>query len=295
MASASPPERNPFSRPTSSHVPSPSTTGPVIQNRSRSASLEQLTKYPYLYEAAIKRPAVYESPYAVGGGFTQAWLPNPATAPPRHVRTTSISQEYLMKRTPSQQAHVKAHVRHVSTDKATSQQRKQRETQNRQLESKQRALMPPPIPPSASLSLENQQTLPQMHHNQSFHPELYHQQQTYTRPPAFPEFHSPYDPPSHTYSNLLHQDHGSFPSSHSFQPPGLQFQSPRDFQLQMQRDTQQGKEPGGYEAFMREMQEVGNVHPHSHGSQDGPEHGSPLRQGMRAAGGEMLPMMRDQY
>ena len=66
----------------------------------------------------------------------------------------------------------------------------------------------------------------------------------------------------------------------------------------MQREAQQSKESAGYEAFLREMQEVGNVHPHAHSRSDVPvggDSGSPLRQGMRAAGGEMLPMMRDQY
>ncbi|MCJ1395849.1 hypothetical protein MMC18_008735 [Xylographa bjoerkii] len=300
MSSGTPPGRNPFSRRSSSHhIPSPTSFGPVInQNRSRSASIEVLIKYPYLYEAALKRPAVYQSPYATGGGFTKEWLPNPAAAPSQRLRTISLSQDFLMQRTPSQQEYVKTHVRHVSAEKALFQQQQQQEIQKRQLELKQQALMPPPISPPVPLDLGSHHPMQQMTHSQSFQPQAFHQHQPFSRPQQFVDFQPPYNPPSHTYPHLFHQDLGPFPSTHTYQPPGLQFQSPRDFQLQMQREAQQSKESAGYEAFLREMQEVGNVHPHAHSRSDvtaGGDSGSPLRQGMRAAGGEMLPMMRDQY
>ena len=293
MGSGTPTGRNPFSRPSSAQQLLHTLNDPTTQNRSRSASIVALAKYPYLHDAALKRPRVYVSPYAPGGGFTEAWLPNPTAPKPKHSRQISLSQEFLMKRTPSEKEQVKSHthVRQVSADKAILQKQHQEQMQKRQQELKQQTQMPPPIP----LSLETHQTMPpHLVHTQPF------QYPIYPRPQTYSDYQNPFPPPSHAYPDLLHQDHTPFPSTHSYQPPGLQFQSPRDFQLQMQRETQHGKEAGSYEAFLREMQEVGNLHshPHRHNSGDsggGGDSGSPLRQGMRAAGGEMLPMMRDQY
>lgn len=298
MASSTPPARNPFSRPSSGHLPSPTLLGPVSQSRSRSASIEVLVKYPYLYEAALNRPAVYQSPYAIEGGFTKEWLPNPAAAAPQRPRNMSLSQEFLMKRTLSQQEHVKTHVRHISAEKAVLQQQQQQEVLKRQLELKHQALMPPPISPPVPLDLGTHHSMQDMSHHQVFQSQEYDQHHPYSRLQSFTDFHTPYTQSSHNFSNLLPNGLGPFPSNHIYQPPGLQFQSPRDFQLQMQREAQQSKSSGSYEAFLREMQEAGTVHSHSRNHSDvvaGGESGSPLRQGMRAAGGEMLPMMRDQY
>ena len=52
-----------------------------------------------------------------------------------------------------------------------------------------------------------------------------------------------------------------------------------------------------YDPWLGDMRPVGHVHPSPHEDSDtgGGESGSPLRKGMRAAGGEMLPMMGNQY
>ena len=264
------------------------------QHRLRSDSMTALAKYPYLLKSALERPAVYVSPYAPGGGFTEAFLPDPDAFKTQRPRTVSFSQDFFEKCTPSLQEHVKTHVRQVSTDKAVLQQQQQQEIQKRQQELKQQAIMPPPV----SLGLENHSTMqPLMVHTHGF-PQPFHTHHSYDRPRAAYSDYNAYNLPPNSYPDLLEHDPGNIfpPPQQSFVPPGLQFQNPRDFQLQMQREAQL-KRPGSYESFLREMQEVENVHNHRHGGQNkgGGESGSPLRQGMRAAGGEMLPMMRDQY
>jgi hypothetical protein len=318
-------DSNSISRPSSSHQPTTSLHDLDAQARSRSTSVTvlaknpTLAKYPFLMEAAMKRPAVYQSPYAPGGGFTEAWLPHPNAPKPKHIRNVSISQDFLMKRTPSQQEvlKTKTHIRQVSADKALLQHKQHVEQQKRQQELKQHVNMPPPM--SLSLDTSTHTMHPSLVHTQPFQPHPFTPQSF--GPHTLADFQSSFTPSHSAYPGLLHQNHDSFHANHNhtYPPPGLQFQSPRDFQLQMQREMRRGSKGGGlgagglggggmgngglgtssrYEDFLRgmAMHEGEGRHPHSHGGQDdgGDTAGSPLRQGMRG-GGEMLPMMRDQY
>lgn len=80
-------------------------------------NLHPAAKYPYLHYADKKRARVYQSPYAPEGGFTALWLPNPHHHQHQTTPRSSLSQEFLLQRTPSQQEHVHQHVRQLSAGK----------------------------------------------------------------------------------------------------------------------------------------------------------------------------------
>lgn len=276
---------NPFSRPSSSssHKQIPAI---VSGARSRSDSVEALSKYPYLYQAALKRPAVYQSPYPPEGGFSAAYQPKAEGDCQEARKALGLSEEFLMKRTPSQQEHCKNHVRQLSADKVN-----QRQQQTRQ-EAQQRPIMPPPH---------------QVHRPHSYLPPL---RTTYQQPPYQQHSYSP-SLPQVISADLLHNHnsspHSYSPQQHSFQgsqhhpqfyhpqsPAGLQFQSPQDFQQQMQRDGQsQWHRTTSYENFLNRLHNsASESHSHPAGVENR-EGTGPLRQGMRGGGGEMLPMMGD--
>jgi hypothetical protein len=259
-----------------------------------------ISNYPYLREAAANRPAVYKSPYAPGGGFTEvaeAWLPKQFASKIRRPRTMSISEDFLKHRTQSQREAVKGHIRKISTDKAMAQFVEQ---QQRQLAQKQRNVMPPP----QANHLHQQHIPPQM--VPDFLSHEFSPAHLYSRSPTFPDFGQSFNSPTPSYSDLVHPPH-TFSDDHPFQPPDLQFSSPQDFQLQMQRESHSQsqvliKEEPAYDTFLQGLRHPAHPHPHGHGGQDvvhgsssDGTSGSPLRQGMRGAGGEMLPMMQDRY
>jgi hypothetical protein len=289
---ASPPQ------PPLSHQSSFEGANAMVEARSRSDSIKALVPYPYLYEAAMARPAVYQSPYAPGGGFTESWLPNPRAAKPIRPRAPSLSQEYLNNRTASQREGLKGHVRQISTEKAMTQKLEMERRQMEQMQKRASAenQFPFPLSPLPPAMMQNNGFPPQYH------------QEGFPRSPPFPDLHPPFPPPSNV-TNILHHDHHLFGAGPQYQAPGLQFSSPHDFQLQMQREAHHSKisppnnGPRGYDAFMKSLQAIGSTHPHSHGGQDTvgeyPADGmatSPgLKQGMRNAGGEMLPVMQDRH
>ena len=289
--------RNPFSPSVSSfgqqQLPIPH--NPPPETRKRSDSVEALAKYPYLHAAALKRPPVYQSPYPAEGGFAPEYLPHPTSIEKDRLRHSSLSEEFLMHRTPSQQEQVKAHVRKISEDKAIRQRQAQLEQQRRQA-------MPPPQ------LHQPQKTYPYMPpHNFQSQPYHNHQNlslsQVLSPEPSFqsnystnPYSHHPYTqdvhPPSHFHSSYTQPQHHS--------PTGLQFQSPQDFQMQMLREAEHHEQSdwpkgnGSYESFLRNLQHTGNGHTRSD-SGGAKEAGSPLRRGMRDGGGEMLPMMDERF
>ena len=292
MSSTSPTTQSPFSRPSTSHQTPPSSAHSSVGSRSRSDSMKAIAKYPYLQEAAAQRPAVYQSPYAPGSGITDAWLPNPQ--PPKTIRprSGSLAQDFLNRQSPGQREAVRGHVRTISTEKAMLQQleaeRRQREHQQRFRNNK----MGPPISPSLLQNSAFADSFPF---------------RSFSNSPGLPDFGPTY-PNTHTFG--LNQQHDSvqYPSFNN-QAHGLQFSSPQDFQLQMQREAEvQAAKPAlmtheknSYRAFVRDLTSGVGMLPHGHPGQemtlDGPggdgTSGSPLRRGMRAAGTEMLPMMQD--
>lgn len=101
------------------HVPAPA-PGPT--------PLHPSARYPYLHHADKKKARVYQSPYAPEGGFTPLWMPNPepdhsSGGPHHHAKKhsrSSLSQEFLLQRTPSQRETVNRHVRAISTGKVAN-------------------------------------------------------------------------------------------------------------------------------------------------------------------------------
>ncbi|MCJ1307357.1 Lysine-specific demethylase 4B [Agyrium rufum] len=138
MSVALPPNvlRNPLSRSSSSgssRAASSKMHGPVFAESARSDSVQALAKYPYLHDAALRRPAVYQSPYKQGGGISASYMSTPpALLKEESSKGSSLSEEFLLKRTPSQREAVKAHVRQMSQDIALKQQQAKEEMQKKQ-------------------------------------------------------------------------------------------------------------------------------------------------------------------
>ena len=362
-----------YSRPSTSHPTPPSSSHSGAHHpRPRSDSFKAIARYPYLIECAAQRPAVYQSPYAPGGGINEAWMSNPKPTPKlRRPRTGSLAQDFLMKRTPSQREAVKGHVRTISTEKAVQQQQEAERRQREQAQQRHQRNL-------ASAAANAGSPTSMLPPNPLFQSDAF-PSRSFSASPPFGDFgaSSTY-PHSHPYSALLGNDSsptspdnalysspttfGPHPQSYynsaqttpnapnnsgsgsTARPPGssgstsgsgggLPFSTPHDFQLHMQRETEARnvaasganaftgpKLPLGlvthdrnsYHAFVRDLQSSrGGMHAqsgrHSRRATDddgdmmvgvegpgaeGPS-GSPLRRGLRAAGGEMLPMMQD--
>lgn len=257
--------------------------------------MKMVAKYPYLQQCASRRDAVYQSPYLPGPtfGITEAYLPveNRPTKPMRP-RAGSLAQDYLNKQPPSQRERVQGHVRTISTEKAMLQAQESERRQREHSERHRRNSSKIHAPLSPSL-LQNSAIADDL---------------SFPNSPGFSDFGPSY-PNHHSYGSMLPQDPLHYPQSFHHHSAGLQFSSPQEFQLQMQRESQAPKPPlmthekNSYRAFVDNFQSSNTVGmlAHSHPSQemdidthhgDGTS-GSPLRRGMRAAGGEMLPMMQD--
>ena len=215
-----------------------------------------LAQYPYLLAADKQRARIYQSPYAHEGGFTAPWLPCPEKR--ETPRSLGLSEEFLMQRTPSQQEHVKTHVRQMSQEKALQQQQQKIIQQQQQQHQKQKAFQ-----------LQQSQTHVQMAQTQ-FEPFPY-PQQNYDYQPQYAPQSNPYQQPQYAFQ----------------QQPGLQFQSPQDFQLQVRKEVQQPdwtKGHNSYENFLKGWENAGG-----HVSRPN----SQLKHEMGGGGSEMLPMMGD--
>lgn len=283
MGGSATPNVNPFSRPPSSHQSPPAfaQSTPSLRVATEDACDPVVAKYPYLYAAHKQRPKVYQSPFISEGGFTTHYLPNAVKRLTEPLKVPSLSEDFLMKRTVSQQEILRNHKRQISDDKLRHQN-----DQHQSIVPKQtsQTMAPPPS-------------------HTSFHP----LQQT-TQPPFYPpqNFQYEYPPPP-----PLHPD----PQSSVFNPTsctltlqqqqaGLQFQSPHDFQMQMQREAQQHEwaraQQSGYDHFFRGLHSAAT---HGHEGHievgraitvTGPTQGSPLKYELES-GGEMLPMMGDRF
>jgi len=304
MMGAKPPAvKSPFATPKPAQQSPSALHTPVAHAKSAQRPLDPfLEKYPYLREANKHRPAVYQSPYAPGGGFATAWLPNPDAPLPNHSRT--LSQDFLMQRSSSQQEKVSTHMRRQS-ETSEQFQRDRIRSQQEQLENMhhQRSYdqqpptqlyssMPPPISPTYT----TMQPSPRGETNRQYQ--------------QYPKQHSPpiastsysYDlslqPYARQYTDPYAVMHNSPPPQHQAQQRrpsfGLQYQSPQDFQLQMQRESQSGA--GGFDHFFKGLQNAaaaGHQRAGSHGG-NGAGQGSPIKSEM-GNGGEMLPVMRERF
>ena len=300
MSSGSPASR-PNSRPQSSqwdassiHGPIPTTSpGPnqtsAIEGRARSASVKALVAYPYLHEAAMNRPAVYQSPYAPGSGFTEAWKTDKTATvqPTSRSRSTSLMQDFLSKATPSQREAVKGHVRTISTDRAVTQQKEAEKRVQEQKRSSYFAPAPAPVHSSATSGIlsPNIFDTPNAHSGQS----------------PFPEFNTYVAPPS-GLSQAVSPNPLNFGLSQLHTQAPLQYSSPQDFQAQMQRAAQKPRVLTNFDHLMRGLQQHSECsvqsslpnlhgHPQSESCSGDDTSGSPLRGGFEGRGKEMLPMM----
>ena len=280
------PAKSPFVRPKPDKNSPTSAESPPAPVATTKRPLDPyLESFPYLCEANKERPAVYQSPYAPGGGFTAAWMPNPNAPLPNPPQT--LSQGFLMQRSSSQQEKVNTHMRQCSEHVAQVQRDKIR-LQQEQLENMQRQRTHYQQPQSQVYS---SMPAPSVGSRSQQHPPTAH----YSSP--MPNNHYSYDlsPPPFTHPhNLMHNS----PPLEA-QPPrrptyGLQFQSPQDFQMQMQRESQQSS--NGFDHFFKGLQNAAAAGHQRVGSQGGGGggHGSPIKSEM-GNGGEMLPMMKERY
>ena len=286
-------------------------------------------KYTYLHDAEKARPQVYQSPYALEGGFTPAYMPAPAAVPKTRPRGPSISEEYLMTRTPSEQeqisqktmeAKIKAQQfqqqQQLQRRQSLSQSQTQGHSQNRGNSIKEEYQPPQHVQMSAIQQPQPayNNPSPQAYQNPYTKPQSYQQYNHYSPSYATSSLH--HQQPPHQYHQPYHHHQSPTYSTHFPQAPTYQanhdqqqaqYQSPQDFQMQLQREAQHSPQGGWLDQFSRGLQNAAN-HGGSQGvpayngassyggigySSGGGGQGSPLKYEMGGAGTEMLPMMRE--
>lgn len=260
----------PSSRSQSFSQPSPKFAPPASPVRPTSVDIcdPVVAKYPYLLAAYQARPKVYQSPYASEGGFTTSFLPNATIQKPGPSRSRSLSEDFLMKRSISQQEILKTHKRQISESKPGF--------QNNELQTKR------PLQQSPVQSV--------MHSFPPHHPTQQHAPSNSYYPPHQYQYDFPHN--QNSYHQPQHSVYGPLPHSPQH-ATGLQFQSPQEFQMQMQREVQQHewtKAQDGFDSFFKGLQNAAN----GQGVGATQTQGSPLKYEM-GGGGEMLPMMRDRF
>lgn len=287
-----------------------------IQELKRVSHLPLPEKFIYLHEAEKARPQVYQSPYEVGGGFTAPYLPAPAALSKSRPRGPSISEDFLMKRTPSQQKSVAAKM---SEDKARYLQQQNEHVQ------RHKSINQPQHPIYSSQQLHHQRnhsqpqnlrisTVPQPHSSSSTHASHtsssyfdshstnpYHKNSPYSTHNYSPNYSlttTHHQPPQQYNQHQSHYQQSPQPSfssqAYAQQPTGLQYQSQQEFEMQMKLEAQRPSY-SGYDNFLRGMQHAAGGHnqqPSTQGYSSMPgAQGSPLKREF-GNGGEMLPMMK---
>lgn len=318
--------------PPSARPIAPSNQVTVSRNDKKGVStLELPANWYYLHEAEKERPKCYQSPYAPDGAITLAC--SPANEVPADTSNTNsgLSQSFLMQRTPSQQEQVRGHIRRISDTKVKQQQEKirqqqqelsrlaqEREKQQQELHRERQALASASISPLSASQLQNRHASP-IHSYNDFSSSYNYQSSPYvSNHHSHSHAHSPTNRGNNSYSipspqNSYHQSNHSLPSpwSHHSSPGsagggGLQYQSPQEFRLQMQREAQQNSEWTTFKSqqtdfnnFYRGLQTAAAQHPNPSSPtgarvlDGGGTAGSPLKYEFAGSGGEMLPMMRD--
>lgn len=317
--------KNPFTRPPSAHKPAPAQGNNIeqLQKASGTSTIPLPEEYIYLHEADKLRPAVYQSPYAQGGGFTSAYQPLYTALPQGRQQSGSLSKDFLMKRTPSQQELVKSRLMRdrevmIKRQQEVSQRQWDRE---REIERRKVQHQPPhqsattnPQSSSPSVQPNNlaRQDPPPPPQQSYYHPPTYHYdsysayqnplQHQYSTPISINPTHS-IQSPTYAAPDSHYTASHNYNYSHSRPPGGLQFQSPQDFQMQMQREAQQQewtKSQGSFDHFFRGLQNAaatggGNEGPSGYGSGGGgSQAGSPLK-AEKGDGREMLPVMGGRF
>ncbi|KAL8938299.1 MAG: hypothetical protein Q9211_003277 [Gyalolechia sp. 1 TL-2023] len=314
----------------------PASVGPIASSKQVAVSrgdkkevstLDVPANWHYLHEAEKERPKYYQSPYAPDGAITIAC--SAANEAPADIGRTnsSLSESFLMQRTPSQQEQVRGHIRRISDTKVRMQQEKirqqqeelrrlaqQREQQQQQLYRERQALASSTINPLSASQLHNPHTSP-IHSYNDFSSGYNYNSNPYASS-HHSHAHSPTHRGNHAYSapspqGFHQQSNHNLPGPWSNHSPtesggGLQYQSPQEFRLQMQREAQQHSEWTTFKSqqtdfnnFYRGLQTAAAQLPNSSSSagggvlEGGGTAGSPLKYEFAGSGGEMLPMMRD--
>lgn len=243
-----------------------------------------LEKYPYLREASKLRPATYQSPYDSGGCFTSAYLPNPQA--PTNIPQISISEEFLMARSSTEQQKVRNYRLQIR-DSSAQRQREEILRQQAKLQNQQRQRQFSQARPVQSYVKTNQSP------SVNYQPQHHRPSQQYSAPLHSHNSYA-YDLSPPPYLHAQSYLHNSSPLHQSYPTSGLQYQSPQDFQMQMQRESQRNGNGGSFDHFFKGLQNAaaaGHERAGSYGGGSGGQ-GSPLKTEM-GNGGEMLPMMRD--
>ena len=318
--------------------PTPTSTSALTQEPKGVSRLNISEKFTYLHEAEKARPQVYQSPYAPEGGFTSPYLPLPAITRKSRPRGTSISQDYLMKRSSSQQEAVNRRIEDERANFRREAQEAARQEEHRQAQRRRResfeathsrsnsfhsaygqpqpqhlplsAFQQPSSPYAAQHSFQSYQSPyqnPLSFQNHTQYPSSYTNHNTPTNhlhssSHQYQQLQS-YQQPPHPHSPIF-QSHNSHHHSPLLPPEGLQFQSPQEFQLQMQREASQNSPHSSYDHFFRGLQHAaasnygfgpagsgsGGV---GSGNGNGGGQGSPLSNEWNGGGAQMLPVMRE--
>ncbi|KAI4203884.1 MAG: hypothetical protein LQ350_001506 [Teloschistes chrysophthalmus] len=275
----------------------------------------------YLHRAEKERPKMYQSPYAAKQASTATGLPANGKSSTEDPNKPSLSETFLMQRTPSQQEQVRGLIRTNSDARDKMQKerlRQQREEANPVLQHKRDSSEQQPPQHRLAMAPTSTNSLPAPHYHPRYPDQLqnphhspthsyndmstaYNHRQYPDPYAANPHAHSPthYGNPFTANANRLPSPWSSNPSPPV--PAGLQYESPQNFKLSMQREAQRqaewsSKSPSfqrpDLDNFYRGLQSAAAGH--SPGAVNGVNggQGSPLKYEM-LGGGEMLPMMRD--
>ena len=301
-------------------TPSAQSRNPPAKGFSR---LDLDSKYVYLHDAEKARPAVYQSPYEAGGGFSEAYLPVPAVEGKPRPPTRSISEAFLMTRTPSEQGTVTARM---SEDKAKFLQQRMNsnprpQTMGGPLQEASRGFSQhrahhsqPPVLPMAAFS--RQDSYPSYPSSPSYFDQQLQSPSSVQYPNGTFQ-----PPPFHTPTHQLQSRYNYHQVSYSRQPaydqtysvPKPSYQSPTEFQRQMLHEAQR---PAAHDVRFQEFSQqlkhaaTEQVRPpspttpwyygstgHNRGGSGGSidlghgHAGSPLRHELGNIGHEMLPQM----
>lgn len=315
MASSVPPRKIP-SRPPSV-TPQP-VANPIALLRDAQKGISNLdipVSWLYLHRAEKERPKTYQSPYAAKQAFAAIGLPANSTSSCEDPSKPSLSETFLMQRTLSQQEQVRGHIRKTSDARNQMQKerlRQQPEEINAMTQRKRESTEQQLHQNRLVMAHTNINSLPAPHHQHRYpdHSPIhsYNDMSTtynhhhYPDPyAANPHAHSPthYGNPFTANANRLPSPWSSNPS-----PPGsagLQYESPQNFKLSMQREAQRqaewaSKSPSfqrpDFDNFYRGLQSAAAGHSSDALNGVNGGQGSPLKYEMHG-GGEMLPMMRD--
>ncbi|KAL9012560.1 MAG: hypothetical protein Q9173_002683 [Seirophora scorigena] len=299
------------------------------------SKLDIPASWHYLHEAEKARPKLYQSPYAPEAATKIPRSPADEINSDKDRTASSLSESFLMQRTPSQQERVKGHIRTTSDTRVKMQQEKirqqqeelrrisqQREQQEQQLRRERQALQ---SVNTNHISASHRHPSPLQNHQHSPVHSYNDFSATYNN-----QFPDPYASslPNHAHSPTSYNSNpypASSPSSthrpssanhrlpspwSNLSPPGsaggLQYQSPQEFKLQMQREAQQHSDWANFKSqqpdfnnFYRGLQTAAQQPPNGADvggggpAGGGGGQGSPLKYEFAGGGGEMLPMMRD--